>query len=138
MDRNQAIGFGLIAVLLLAYSFFFSAETENATPQTTTEQVANVQPIQDAPTPEQDSLAQIRRAAALGTFSAAATGEATTTTLENQNIRVTFNTKGGQVEEVELKNYKTYKGEPLILFDSESSNTDVQFTTNDGKTVNLS
>ena len=30
MDRNQAIGFGLIALLLLAYSFFFAGPDENA------------------------------------------------------------------------------------------------------------
>src|SRR5690606_18412333 len=73
-----------------------------------------------------------------GAFGAAATGEAATATLENQNIRVTFSTKGGQVEEVLLKNYKTYQDEPLILFDRESSNTDVTFNTSDGKQVKLS
>ncbi|WP_026236239.1 membrane protein insertase YidC [Pontibacter roseus] len=139
MDRNQAIGFGLIAVLLLAYSFFFSGTTEEANRQAV-EQTAKVEQVQ--PSPEavavDDSLAQVRRAAALGAFSAAATGEESTTTLENQQMRVTFNSKGGQVEEVLLKNYKTYTGEPLVLFDKESSQTDVQFTTNDGKTVRLS
>ena len=138
MDRNQAIGFGLIAVLLLAYSFFFSSPAEEVTTTPKTEQVANIQPTQDAPVVENDSLAQVKKAAALGTFGAAATGEATTAKLENQNILVTFSSKGGLVEEVELKNYKTYQGEPLVLFDSESSQTDVQFTTKDGKKVNLS
>src|SRR5690606_30996207 len=66
------------------------------------------------------------------------TGEASTTTLENQNITVSFNSKGGQVEEVVLKNYKDYKGNTLVLFDKESSKTDVQFTTNDGKNIRLS
>ena len=138
MDRNQAIGFGLIAVLLLAYSFFFSGTNEQANTQATV-QTAKVEQVQTSPAAlENDSLAQVRRAAALGTFGAAATGEATTATLENQNIRVTFNSKGGQVEEVLLKNYKTYKGEPLVLFDKESSQTDVRFSTNDGKTISLS
>ncbi len=138
MDRNQAIGFGLIAVLLLAYSFFFSSPKEDANKKVTakTEQVAQ-QPAA-APVAEDDSLAQARRAATLGAFSAAATGEERTSTLENENIRVTFNSRGGQVEEVLLKNYKTYKGEPLILFDSNSSQTDVEFTTNDGKKIKLS
>jgi YidC/Oxa1 family membrane protein insertase len=139
MDRNQAIGFGLIAVLLLAYSFFFSSPTEEIAQQPKTEQVAIVPPAQDAPTTiENDSLAQLERTTALGAFGKAATGEASTVSLENQNIRVSFTSKGGLVEEVELKNYKTYQGGPLILFDSESSQTDVQFNTNDGKTVKLS
>ncbi|WP_114778857.1 membrane protein insertase YidC [Botryobacter ruber] len=138
MDRNQAIGFGLIAVLLLAYTFFFSGTDKETKPaQQPTAQVEQT----TAPAPAtaiDDSVAQANRAAALGAFSTAATGEARTTTLENENIRVTFSTRGGQVEEVLLKNYKTHRGNPLILFDSESSETDISFTTNDGKTVKFS
>jgi YidC/Oxa1 family membrane protein insertase len=136
MDRNQAIGFGLIAVLLLAYSFFFTSPEQPAQTQAIQEK-ARVEQVQPAAVIEDDSLTQARRATALGAFGAAATGEASTTTVENQNIRVTFNTKGGQVEEVLLKNYKTYQGDPLVLFDSESSHTDVSFTTNDGKKIQL-
>lgn len=136
MDRNQAIGFGLIAILLLAYSFFFGS-TEPT--QQTVQETAKVEQLQTTTAPaEADSLVQARRTAALGSFGAAATGEESMTTLESNNIRVTFNTKGGQVEEVLLKNYKTYQGEPLILFDSESSTTDIAFTSNEGKKVQLS
>ncbi|HEY4650691.1 MAG TPA: membrane protein insertase YidC [Pontibacter sp.] len=138
MDRNQAIGFGLIALLLLAYSFFFSGTDEKTVQKQATEQVANIKQLQHTAPAETDSLAQARKAATLGTFATAATGQATTTTLENQNIRVTFSSKGGQVEEVLLKNYKTYQGEPLILVDKASSSTDVAFNTNDGKTIKLS
>ncbi|RDV16400.1 membrane protein insertase YidC [Pontibacter diazotrophicus] len=137
MDRNQAIGFGLIAVLLLAYSFFFSSpdpEQQAVVVQDT----AKVEQLQPTAVVEDDSLVQARRASALGAFGAAATGEASTVALENQNIRVTFNTKGGLVEEVLLKNYKTYLGDTLVLFDSESSNTDLAFATTDGRTVQLS
>ncbi|GAA4428053.1 membrane protein insertase YidC [Pontibacter saemangeumensis] len=138
MDRNQAIGFGLIALLLLAYSFFFSG-TEEPVKQAALQETAKVEQLQQtAVVEEDDSLAQARRATALGAFSAAATGEEKTTTLENQNLRVSFSSKGGQVEEVLLKNYETYQGEPLVLFDSESSNTDITFTTSDGKQVKLS
>ncbi|WP_299757465.1 membrane protein insertase YidC [uncultured Pontibacter sp.] len=137
MDRNQAIGFGLIAVLLLAYSFFFTSPEQPE--QQAMQETAKIEQLQTTTAPTQeDSLAQAHRVASLGAFGAAANGQASTTTLENENIRVIFNTKGGQVEEVLLKNYKTYEGEPLILFDSESSNTDVAFTTNDGKQVQLS
>ncbi|MBB6611892.1 membrane protein insertase YidC [Pontibacter sp. Tf4] len=138
MDRNQAIGFGLIALLLLAYSFFFAGTDEQATTPQATEQVANVEQAPLTTTAPDDSLAQAKRAATLGSFATAATGQATTTTLENQNIRVTLTSKGGQVEEVLLKNYKTYQGEPLVLFDKESNKTDVAFTTKDGKVIKLS
>ncbi|WP_187260881.1 membrane protein insertase YidC [Pontibacter beigongshangensis] len=140
MDRNQAIGFALIAVLLLAYSFFFSGPNEGTTPQQqTTAQTANVETQGTAPAVVvDDSLAQVRRASALGAFGAAASGEEASSTLENQYVRITFNSKGGQVSEVLLKDYKTHEGDTLILIDEGSSQTDVQFATNDGKTVKLS
>ncbi|GAB3813533.1 membrane protein insertase YidC [Pontibacter rugosus] len=138
MDRNQAIGFGLMAVLLLAYSFFF-AGTDKPAEQVAVQEIAKVEHLQqNNAVVEEDSLAQFRRAAALGAFGTAATGEASTVTLENENIRVAFNTKGGQVEEVLLKNYKTYEGDPLLLFDSESSETDIAFRAADGKIIRLS
>lgn len=137
MDRNQAIGFGLIAVLLLAYSFFFTSP-EEPVKQKAIQETAKVEQVQTVAVAEEDSLSQARRAAALGAFGAAATGEASTTTVENQNMVVTFNSKGGQVEEVVLKNYKTYQGEPLTLFDSESSETNITFQTKQGKRVQLS
>lgn len=137
MDRNQAIGFGLIAVLLLAYSFFFASPDE---PQPATQDIAKVEQLQQpaAVAATDDSLAQARRAAALGAFGTAATGQASTVTVENQNMVVTFNTKGGLVEEVTLKNYKSYTGEPLVLLDSESSETNISFATSQGKQVQLS
>ena len=140
MDKNQAIGFGLIAVLLLVYSFFFAGKNDEARPKAAIEQTTRIeQPAATTTTiAANDSLAQARRATALGAFGAAATGQASTTTIENQDVKVTFSSKGGQVAQVLLKNYKTYQGEPLFLFDSASSETDVTFTTNDGKSVRLS
>ncbi|WP_242918321.1 membrane protein insertase YidC [Pontibacter liquoris] len=139
MDRNQAIGFGLIAVLLLAYSFFFAGKEKDVTQKAAIEQTAKgVQAHNITATAADDSLAQARRATALGAFGAAATGEASTTAIQNQDVQITFTSKGGQVEDVLLKNYKTYEGKPLHLFDSKSSETDVAFTTNDGRKVKLS
>ncbi|PRY12360.1 YidC/Oxa1 family membrane protein insertase [Pontibacter ummariensis] len=137
MDRNQAIGFGLIAVLLLAYSFFF-AGTDKPVEQVAVQEKAKVEQLQSAVVAEDDSLVQARRVTALGAFGVAATGEAEVVTLENENMVVAFNTKGGQVEEVLLKNYKTYQGDPLVLFDNESSETNVAFKTTDGNVVQLS
>src|SRR5688572_1136379 len=140
MDRNQAVGLFLISALLLVYMFFFSPEPEKEkaaqpTQTTTSSKAANsVQPA-DAPL---DSAAQARIAANLGTFGAAATGEAKTSVLENKNLKITFNTKGGAVEEVLLKNFKTFDQKPLLLFDKTSSQTDIAFKTRDGKEIKLS
>lgn len=85
-----------------------------------------------------DSATMARNQAALGTFGAAGSGVAQPVTLANENLNVTFSTKGGKVEEVVLKNYKTYDKKPLILFDKQSSRSDIAFKTKDGKTIKLS
>src|SRR6187549_2701730 len=108
MDRNQAVGLFLISALLLVYMFFFSPKEEKkkaAQPTQTTAATSNqaATSVQPANAPL-DSAAQARVAANLGTFGAAATGTAQTSVLENKNLKITFNTKGGAVDEVLLKN----------------------------------
>jgi hypothetical protein len=42
------------------------------------------------------------------------------------------------VEEVMLKNFKTFDKKPLILFDKKTSQTDVTFKSRDGRDIKLS
>ncbi|MFB9862641.1 membrane protein insertase YidC [Rufibacter immobilis] len=135
MDRNSAIGMGLIAVIILVYSIFFMKGPEQKpAPQTkkTTTAAASSTP------PADDSLATAQRAAQLGEFGALATGQNQTTVLENQVLRVSLGSKGGRVEEVELKNYKTWDQKPLILFDTKSSQQEFSFQTKSGHSIRLS
>src|SRR5690606_13319219 len=140
MDRNQAVGLFLISALLLIYLFVFppdkevkpAAETKATTTASTT---ASTVQAADAP---QDSATLAQQRAALGTFGAAANGQAKTVLLQNENLNVKLSTKGGAVEEVELKNYKTYDKQALILFDKNSSRTDITFKTREGKEIRLS
>jgi len=143
MDRNQIIGLVLMGVLFVAWMYFFGPEPTELEPQQepTTEQVTEDKP--DSTTIEEDN-AEITPAPALsavdttqqgasdslqlaqqqqqyGLFAAAATGEAKEVTAENNLMRVVFNTRGGTASLVELKEFKTYQKEPLILFDKESS-----------------
>ncbi|MCL2072453.1 MAG: membrane protein insertase YidC [Marinilabiliaceae bacterium] len=41
--------------------------------------------------------------------------------LENEKIKMTLTNKGGKIYSVELKNYNTYEGKPLILFDGNDN-----------------
>lgn len=140
MEKNQAVGLFIISVLLIVYMTFFAPKEQ---PKPVTEKPTTA--VTDsqstvAPTPENlpDSVRNAQQQAALGEFSKAAVGTAESTVLENKNLRITFSSKGGKVDEVLLKNYKTWDKKPLILFDKGSSNTDVSFQTNSGKTVKLS
>ncbi|GGK70546.1 membrane protein insertase YidC [Rufibacter glacialis] len=136
MDKNSAIGMGLIAVIILVYSIFFMKEpvqqpVQKANKTTTAATKAT-------PTTPDDSLANAQRVAQLGEFGALATGQNQTTVLENQVLRVSLGSQGGKVEEVELKNYKTWDKKPLILFDKETSQQEFSFQTKNGRSIRLS
>ncbi|WP_207431092.1 membrane protein insertase YidC [Sabulibacter ruber] len=136
MDRNSAIGMGLIAVIILAYSIFFMDKPEQK-PVQQPKKVTTAAPAANT-NQANDSLANAQRVAQLGEFGALATGQNQTTVLENQVLRVTLGSKGGKVEQVELKNYKTWDKKPLILFDTESSQQEFSFQTKNGRNIRLS
>jgi YidC/Oxa1 family membrane protein insertase len=139
MDRNQAIGLVLISVMLILYMTFFAPEPVKEIPQTKGTPTASAQPDAVNPNPSQpDSLQMARRQLALGAFGKAATGTAEQAVLQNEKLKVTFNSRGGRVEEVLLKEYKTWDQKPLILFDKASNTTDISFKTTDNRTVKFS
>lgn len=55
-----------------------------------------------------------------GVFAHAAKGEEEFITVENNLMIITFSTRGGKIYSVELKDYQTYYGEPLIMYDTDS------------------
>lgn len=140
MEKNQAVGLVIISVLLIVYMTFFAPKEQPkpTTDKPTTSVNANQSAITAIPENLPDSVRATQLQAVLGEFSSAAIGEAENTVLENKNLRITLTNKGGKVDEVLLKNYKTWDKKPLILFDKGSSHTDISFQTNTGKTIKLS
>src|SRR5688572_30133233 len=134
MDRNSAIGLTLIAVLLLAYFYWFSPQ-----PQEPASQTANT----ETPAPSVDSAnhqAPIANdsllAATYGDLSSVATGSEALTTVETEDLRIVFSNKGGIIRELELKKYKTYSQQPLKLIAPER--TSFKLLSNyDGKEIDL-
>ncbi len=138
MDRNSAIGLTLIAVLLLIYFNYFSptppppGTSEIVTSETLQEDsIITEQPL-DLVVPQQDS-SMIKQ---YGGLSNLINGTERTTTLENNDLLVTFTNKGGIFKEVQLKKFKTYYQEPLYLV-TESSNTFSLTALYEGKPVDL-
>jgi len=62
-----------------------------------------------------------------GLFSKAAKGNNTTYTIENDLMKIKLASKGGRISSVELKKYKTYSKQPLVLFDGDSSVFNLNF-----------
>lgn len=134
MERNQIIGLALIMTMLIGYQLL-APSPEPAKPNPT-EQTKN-KPSPTAAAPAQKKLDSVAAKAVYGDFASAAQGTAQDIVVENDDVRVTFSTKGGNVKEVLLKKYKTYTLQPLYLIDEQSSAFSLELPTNKG-TVNLS
>jgi len=70
---------------------------------------------------QKDSLASIDLQSKYGIFKDAATGTQEFYTIENSKMIITLTNRGGKIYSVELKDYKTYYQEPLILFVNDSA-----------------
>ncbi|WP_373399657.1 membrane protein insertase YidC [Algoriphagus halophilus] len=130
MDKNQATGLILFAAVILIYSFFFASGPEipveeTQTPVQTESVTQEPQPaMQSQVLAESDSLVSAEKIAKYGVVATLTSGEESQVTLENDLIQVAISTKGAIVNEVNLKEFKNWKEEPLLLLDAESSKMD--------------
>ena len=115
MDRNQIIGIVLIMAMLVGYQLLVPKPAPLKEPEQTTKTTR--------PTTASAATAAVEKAglpldsaatrAKFGEFATAATGENRDIVVENNEMKVTFSTLGGQVKEVILKKYKTYDQKPF-------------------------
>ncbi|MBL7933472.1 MAG: membrane protein insertase YidC [Bacteroidia bacterium] len=151
MDKKSLIGLGLIAVILGVWLYFSGPSKE---------QIERNKRIRDSIELVQKEE-QAREAAKLASaaakadtlkpllalsdsaknsllvenykdFAVSANGKEETFVIENENIRATINSKGAQIEKVELKKYlRAEQNTPLILFDKDSTNFSLKLNTYD-------
>lgn len=143
MDKNSIIGIVLIFLVLVVFSVVnqpSKEQIENAKrrqdsiQQVEAEKARLFQLQQQQMTVAEgipDSLVQEVKqqelANQLGIFGAAATGSESFVTLENNLMKLTLSNKGGRIFSVELKDYKTHDGEPLILFEGSENQFGINF-----------
>lgn len=125
MDRNQVIGFSLLAALLIAYVMYNQHEQKVYTEQKKTDSVAyakaHPRPVVDsskvttsaAPDSATEALRRLQPAAYNGTEQIIS--------LENKKVSLQFTTKGAYPVAASIKNYKTYYGKPLNLFNGSGN-----------------
>ncbi len=135
MDKQQTTGLVLLTAMLIAYFMFFGeapqAPPQNANGQDSTKQVSVVEqtPKQVAPVEIPDSVLQQQYGFfALGKKKA--TGQ--DLVLENDLLKITFNTNGGKVKEVLLRQFVDHNKEPLILVNEESLTLEEEWSTANG------
>ena len=86
---------------------------------------------------EPDSVKDAQNYEKYGAFSFAVSEEEKTQVVENQDVKITFSSKGGSIKEVELKNHKDYLGNNFKIKDASKSKINL-IVDNQGKPVDLS
>lgn len=82
-----------------------------------------------------DSLANVKLQSQYGIFTNSAKGKEEFVTIENSKMIITLTNRGGKIYSVQLKDYKTYSQEPLILFTNDSSSVFGIELSVDGKAI---
>lgn len=132
MDKNTFSGLFLILLILIGFTYFTKpSDEEIKRERIVQDSLALVKKNQAKPAQMQakasDQPAAIDSSLLRGPFGAANQGTAGTVVLENENIKVSLNTKGGRIASVELKQFKTYDQKPLIMLDEASSSFGLMF-----------
>ena len=156
MDKNTVIGFILIGLLLIGFTWLNKPSQEQIEAQRRyRDSVALVQyEMQQAALLEQrrqetasldvpfeelsDSVKQNQLQNQYGAFASAAIGEEEIISLENSNIEVKINSKGGYVCYARVKDYVTYEKEPLVLFKDDDAKFNATFVTTTNRVINTS
>ncbi|MGB0166634.1 MAG: membrane protein insertase YidC [Luteibaculum sp.] len=151
MDRNTITGLVLIVLILVGFNYFTAPSAEEIKAEKRAQDsIAQVEKLrQDSlkPTvsePEEevvDSLTlntqtpdSVQLAAKelvlrekYGAFAPAAEGKGKIISVETEKFRVKFSEKGAQIKDLELKEYQTYGGRPVPMFDPAFHNFNLSF-----------
>jgi YidC/Oxa1 family membrane protein insertase len=144
MDRNSILGILLIASILIIWGIVQSPDKkELEARKRTADSLALVRQVQKAadslsimeqpdtvaavPPAANDSLEAVQLQNSLGEFAALAHGENKFYVIENDLIKLTVSAKGGRPYSVELKQYRTFGKQPIVLFDGDSTQFGLNF-----------
>ncbi len=155
MDKKTLLGFVVLALVFVGFAYLNGKEQkryqeelaaynayqdsvkaatmpEVVVDSTAVEQVGDAATVTDAPTTEAES-AYARRAELLGEeLATAEVAEAEEFEVENEVMKLTFTTRGGQIKAVELKEYTKYgprdaRTELVQMFDPEKERFGLSF-----------
>lgn len=152
MDKNTLIGFLLIGIVLLAFSWLNRPTPEQAEAQRRyQDSIAKVEYAAQVELQKQenksltaeqavaglpDSLRIARLQESYGVFADAMVGKDDYTVLENDLVELRLSNKGGRVAYARLKEYDTYDAQPLVLFDEKESKFDLTLVTATNRVLN--
>lgn len=146
MDKNQATGLILISILMIAYFWFFAdapQQPENIESNQVEQNDQQEKEIktsdninQSAAAIESDSSLNQALINQFGVFANVAKGESQISSFNTETLNIQFNSKGGRISKVELKEFETHDGQPLIITNQEDEEKELLFNTSTGA-INL-
>jgi YidC/Oxa1 family membrane protein insertase len=138
MDRNTFTGLFLIMIILAGGVFFMKpteAELKKERELQTADSLkrAGVKPVERKLAVE--PVKTIDTAALKGPFGGNISGTEAATVIENNRLKITLSNLGGKIQSVEVKDEKTYTGQPVVLFNGNQNKFGLNLNIN-GKIVN--
>lgn len=135
MDRNTVIGLVLIFLILIGFSYFNKpSEHEIEEAKRRRDSITLVRKMEqqmleahEAVMAAHEEKAAQEKQLQSTVFEGSSDGEKRFIALENDLMRLNISTLGGNVYSVELKDYKTYTQDPLILLGDDSNVFGLQF-----------
>lgn len=133
MDKNTLVGFGLIAAVLIGFTFLTRPSQQQQIAQKRYQDSIQTLAQKDTASKAEASAAltntsvQAQMVDSAATFYNAAKGNEAFTTIENDLVKLTLSNKGGQVRSALLKKYNGQDKKPLVLFDNEDASMNFFF-----------
>lgn len=132
MDRNTITGLVVIALMIIGYSYFMSPSKEELQEMHRRDSIARVE-TQRAAALEKERQADFTSQQEAATQTAESVFKQDSLaieeqfTLENDKIKLHINTKGGRIDYVDLKGYRTHDSLPLVLWKENKSAMGMNF-----------
>lgn len=136
-DWKPILGFSLIFAIVMYLMWDNDMAQPDQAVEAEKEQTVqtqdSVQPTAD--TSQNDSIVQTRQKVVdTGVFKS--TGAAEDITFENDLLEFTISTQGARITEARVKDFDTYKGEPVYIIKDGNHDFNLEFRTADGRTIN--
>ena len=129
MDKNNIIGFSLIAAVLIGFSIWNQPSAEEQAEIARQDSIANVKKAQEKNLASKTSVANtatdssLTNADTTSVLFNALKGTAQDVTLKSEKLTLTLNSKGAVVRKVLIKGFKDRNGNPdVTLFNSNDQN----------------
>jgi YidC/Oxa1 family membrane protein insertase len=138
MDRNSIFGLLIIGAILIGYTYLTKPSEEQLKAINTRDSIALVERLHNEEVEaarleglktqyadvKEDTVAM---QAAFGAFAGAVNQKEEFITLENELVKLTLNTKGGRISNVQLKEFQTHDSLPLLLWAEKNSKFGLTF-----------